>query len=99
MPAPARAVEYALDTHTMVARMVWQYRPTAAVFSPIMGSAQRLANGSTLVGFGAAGRVDEVQSDGTLLWSANLKSDGTAAGIAFYRAIRLASLYESARSP
>jgi hypothetical protein len=99
IPAPARAVEYALDTRGMVARMVWQYRPATAVISPIMGSAQRLSSGSTLVGFGAAGRVDEVQGDGVVVWSATLKSDATAAPIPFYRAIRIPSLYESARSP
>jgi hypothetical protein len=64
-----------------------------------MGSAQRLSSGSTLVGFGAAGRVDEVQGDGAVVWSATLKSDAIAAPIPFYRAIRIASLYESARSP
>ena len=98
VPAPARAVEYALDTRNMVARMVWQYQPAPPVISPIMGSAQRLSDGSTLVGFGAAGRVDEVGSDGVVRWSASLKLDASAQAIPFYRAIRLRSLYE-ARSP
>src|SRR5262249_14689975 len=71
-PGPARAVEYRLDTQAMVAQLVWQYRPANPVISPIMGSAQRLPGGGTLVGFGAAARVDEVQADGTVLWSANL---------------------------
>jgi len=92
VPTPARAVEYSLDTQSMIARMVWQYQPSA-VISPIMGSAQRLPNGATLVGFGAAGRVDEVAGDGSLVWSATLSSDN-AASIPFYRAVRLGSLYE-----
>ncbi|HEV8447840.1 MAG TPA: arylsulfotransferase family protein [Gemmatimonadaceae bacterium] len=98
VPAPARAVEYALDTRNMVARMVWQYQPSPPVISPIMGSAQRLADGSTLVGFGAAGQVDEVGSDGTVRWSASLRFDAAASAVPFYRAIRLRSLYE-AKSP
>jgi len=95
VPGPARAVEYSLDTQTMIARLVWQYRPSPAVISPIMGSAQRLADGTTLVGFGAAGRVDEVKGDGTVLWSATLTTDKTAAALPFYRALRIRSLYEA----
>jgi hypothetical protein len=93
-PAPARAVEYSLDTQTMMARMVWQYLPSGPVISPIMGSVQRLANGATLVGFGAAGRIDEVGSDGSVVWSATLRTDGVAGLLSFYRAVRLRSLYE-----
>lgn len=92
-PGPARAMEYSLDTQHMVARLVWQYRPSPAVISPIMGSAQRLADGSTLVGFGAAGRVDEVGNDGVVRWSANLTSDASSSAIPFYRALRVRSLY------
>jgi hypothetical protein len=95
VPGPARAVEYSLDTQSMIARLVWQYRPAPAVISPIMGSAQRLADGTTLVGFGAAGRVDEVKGDGTVLWSATLTSDKAAVALPFYRALRIRSLYEA----
>jgi arylsulfotransferase ASST len=93
VPAPARAVEYSLDAQNMVARLVWQYQPADAVISPIMGSVQRLPNGATLVGFGAAGRIDEVASDGRMIWSATLRSDA-ASSIPFYRAVRIGSLYE-----
>jgi hypothetical protein len=91
-PAPARAVEYALDTQTMVARMVWQYQPSVSVISPIMGSVQRLRSGATLVGFGSAGRVDEVAASGDVVWSATLRTD-VQATLPFYRAVRLRSLY------
>jgi hypothetical protein len=97
-PGPARAVEYSLDTKAMVARMVWQYRPTTTVISPIMGSAQRLPTGGTLVGFGAAGRVDEVGADGTVTWSAMLKTDAPSP-VPFYRALRLRSLYQYLDGP
>jgi hypothetical protein len=95
VPGPARAAEYSLDTQNMVARLVWEYRPSPPLVSPIMGSAQRLADGGTLVGFGAAGRVDEVANDGTVRWSATLRSDGAGGPLPFYRAVRLPSLYEA----
>jgi hypothetical protein len=58
-----------------------------------MGSVQRLTQSdATLIGFGAAGRVVEVARDGSVSWAATLSSsDG--APVAFYRAIRLVSLY------
>lgn len=93
-PAQSRAVEYSLDTSAMVARMVWEYRPQPSVASPIMGSAQRLASGNTLVGFGAAGRVAEVDGDGVAVWEGSLITDAGAAPIQFYRALRVPSLYE-----
>jgi hypothetical protein len=93
VPGPARAVEYALDPVGKTATLVWQYQPNPPIISPIMGSVQRLTQfDATLVGFGAAGRVVEVARDGSVTWAATLSlSDG--APVAFYRAIRLGSLY------
>ncbi len=48
----SRAVEYALDTATMTAELVWQYRHTPRVWASAMGSVQRLPNGNTLIGWG-----------------------------------------------
>jgi len=92
-PGPARAVEYALDPLGKTATLVWQYQPNPPIISPIMGSVQRLTRSeATLIGFGAAGRVVEVARDGSVSWAATLgSSDG--APVAFYRAIRLVSLY------
>jgi len=91
-PADARAVEYELDTQSMVARLVWQYQPTPPVVSPIMGSVQRLSSGNTLVGFGFAGRVDEVDPVGAVVAQETLV--GAAAGsLQFYRAVRIPSVY------
>jgi outer membrane protein assembly factor BamB len=96
VPGPARAVEYALDPLGKTATLVWQHQPNPAIISPIMGSVQRLTRSdATLIGFGAAGRVIEVAGDGSVSWSATLAStDG--APVAFYRAIRLVSLYSYA---
>lgn len=47
-----RIVEYALDEETMTAQLVWSYdRPGQEAVS--QGSAQRLSNGNTLIGWGA----------------------------------------------
>ncbi len=95
-PSNARAVEYALDTVTMVARLVWQYQPSPPVASPIMGSVQRLGSGNTVVGFGYAGRVDEVDRTGGALAQASLVGTG-GAGVQFYRAVKVPSLYRYQR--
>jgi len=93
--APARAVEYVLDPVNKVATLVWQYQPASPIISPIMGSVQRLRSGATLIGFGAAGRVVEVGPEGSVTWEARLtSSDGVP--VAFYRAIRMVSLYRYA---
>jgi Arylsulfotransferase (ASST) len=91
-PADARAVEYEVDTQAMVARLVWQYQPSPPVVSPIMGSVQRLANGNTVVGFGFAGRVDEVDRAGAVVAQEALVSS-VGGSIQFYRALRVPSLY------
>lgn len=95
-PPAARAVEYALDTLTMTARLVWEYRPNPLVVSPVMGSVQRLANGNTVVGFAIPGRVDEVDPSGHLVAQARLLT-GDGVPVEFYRALRVPSLYRYQR--
>jgi hypothetical protein len=87
----SRAVEYAIDTVHSTATMVWQYLPTPALFTPIVGSAQRLQNGNTVVGFGTAKQIDEVNANAQLLSRGMFVWKGAPA---FYRAIRLPSLYQ-----
>lgn len=95
-PPTSRAVEYALDTARKTATMVWQYSASPPIFNAFAGSAQRLANGNTLVAWILKGTVDEVRADGTLLSRATLE---TAPGrIATpYRVTRIKSLYGYAR--
>jgi hypothetical protein len=89
---PARAIEYALDVQATTATMVWEYRPSPAIISMSMGSVQRLDNGSTLVGFGGAGRVAEV-AGAAVAWSATLQTDAGGTPVPFYRAVGIHSLY------
>ncbi len=89
-PQTSRAVEYALDTVAHTATMVWQYLPQPAVFTAIVGSVVRLANGNTVVGFAFASQIDEVGPNGNLLARGKFSFSGAKE---FYRALRLPSLY------
>ena len=89
-PASARAVEYELDEVGMRAHLVWEFRPSPAVASPIMGSVQRLANGNTVIGFAIPARVIEVDGRGNVVSDAVLTDAGRP--VPFYRAIHIASL-------
>ena len=91
-PAESRAVEYRLDTVTMTATMVWEYRHRPPLVAPFVGSARRLGDGHTLVGFGALSRVVDVVPDGSVAWEGQLLINGQPAA-SFYRATRVLSLY------
>lgn len=91
LPVPhTRAVEYALDPVAKTATMVWQYLPNPPIFTPAVGSVQRLPNGHTLVGFGLAGVIHEVNAAAHLVATAGFTLNGSAS---FYRATRIQSLY------
>jgi len=91
LPAESRAVEYALDTTAMTATMVWEYRHVPAIYTPFVGSVQRLENGRTLIGWGSVGRATETGGDGEPPWEAEIRLDGNPAFV--YRVVRIASLY------
>jgi hypothetical protein len=90
-PPESRAVEYALDTNAKTATMVWQYRHSPALFTPVTGSVERLASGHTLVAFAWVGTVTEVDAGGNVVWEGTLVNDGKAAQT--YRIRSLPSLY------
>lgn len=91
-PAETRAVEYAIDVARGTATMVWQHHHSPALFTPFMGSAQRLRNGNTVVGFSTAGLIDEVDAQGGTAWQGALVVGGAPS--LFYRALRIAALDE-----
>lgn len=94
-PQASRAAEYAIDPLRKTATLVWQYAPEPPVFNTFTGSAQRLANGNTVVAWSTMGLVDEVSPSGALVSRAQISSaPGSPAGV--YRAIRIASLYHYA---
>ena len=64
-PEPvSRVVEYRIDDQDMTAELVWSHDDGR--FSPIMGSAERLDNGNTLIGWGQLPdpAITEVRPDG-----------------------------------
>lgn len=85
----SRAVEYRLDETAKTAQMVWEYRPDPALYGLALGFAQRLGNGNTLVCFGTAQRIIEVDASGTKRWDLEM----TEAGRNPYRAMAVESLY------
>ncbi|MDQ7024108.1 MAG: aryl-sulfate sulfotransferase [Anaerolineae bacterium] len=70
----SRAVEYELDQENRTATLVWSY--TDGRYSATMGSAQRLSNGNTLIGWGSApptgSSVSEVNADGEVVYALSL---------------------------
>jgi hypothetical protein len=90
-PPESRAVEYAIDPVAKTAKLVWQYRHSPPIFTEFVGSVERLGNGNTLVAFGAAGIVDEVDPQGNVVWEGKLQN-GAKPQLA-YRIRRLPNLY------
>jgi Arylsulfotransferase (ASST) len=91
-PPESRAAEYELDTVAKTARLVWEYRPNPAIYTPGGGAVQRLENGNTFIAFAQAGHAREVGPDGSVLWQADVTVDGKHANL--YRLVRIASLYQ-----
>jgi len=88
-PQLSRAVEYSLDETALTATLVWEYRPDPPLYGNALGFAQRLANGNTLVCFGPALRIIEVDAAGMKQWEITLEE----ASRPVYRAFRIDSLY------
>ena len=90
-PPESRAVEYKLDTTKMTATLVWEFHHSPPIYTQVVGSVERLQNGNTLVAFGLAGVVDEVDPQGDVMWEGRLRNAGNAK--LAYRIRRLPSVY------
>ncbi|MBI4548238.1 MAG: aryl-sulfate sulfotransferase [Ignavibacteriae bacterium] len=89
IPQESRAVEFRIDEATKTAEMVWEYRADPPLFANLQGSVQRLSNGNTLICFGTAQRIVEVDAIGTKLWELAIEEPGRNC----YRAFSVSSLY------
>jgi hypothetical protein len=92
----SRAVEYQLDTAAHSATKVWDFTHTPPYYTPFTGSAQRLANGNTFIGwtFGRPLVASEVAPSGMTVWEGTLNAPTDQIP---YRFTKIASLYEYVR--
>jgi hypothetical protein len=86
-PAESRAERYEVDEGQRTARLMHSYGAIPGVVTQIGGSVQNLPGGRTLVSFGTAGRVEEYDSSGRVVW----RIEGNAGYV--FRAQRIRSLY------
>ncbi|MBN2010951.1 aryl-sulfate sulfotransferase [candidate division KSB1 bacterium] len=93
-PRYSRAVEYKLDTLTMTAEKVWEYRHEPDRYTKWMGNVQRLENGNTVIGWSlnSLPKMTEVTSDGNIVYEANFLSNNTS-----YRVHRFACTAKAVR--
>jgi hypothetical protein len=88
-PPQSRAAEYRIDETNNIADLVWEYRPSPPLYAFALGFAQRLPNGNTLICFGTAQRIIEVEPAGRKRWEVAINDAQRYA----YRAIALETLY------
>lgn len=86
-PNQSRAERYVLDERARSARLVRSYGSGPGVVTLIGGSVQDLPDDRTLVSFGTAGRVEEYDASGRVVW----RIDGNPGYV--FRAQRIRSLY------
>ncbi len=92
-PSVSRAVEYRLDAGAHTAAMVFQFRHSPSIYTSFTGSAQRFANGNTMIGytFGSPTLVaTEVTPAGAVVYEGTLVSGGSQTP---YRFTKIRSLY------
>ena len=86
-PTSSRAERYVYDESLRTARLVGSYGPNPPAVSQTGGSAQDLPGGRTLVSLGPAGRVEEYDKSGRMMWHI----EGNPGYV--FRAQRILSLY------
>jgi len=86
-PGESRAERYTMDEAARTARLAHSYSSIPGVVTQIGGSVQDLSAGRTLVSFGTAGRVEEYDAAGRVMWAIV----GNAGYV--FRAQRIRSLY------
>ncbi len=86
-PGESRSERYTLDEATRTARLAHSYGAVPGALTQIGGSVQSLSGGRILVSFGTAGRVEEYDASGRVMW----RIEGHAGYV--FRAQRIRSLY------
>jgi hypothetical protein len=83
----SRAERYTLDPDRREAHLVGSYGPVGSVTAQLGGTTQDLPDGHSLVSFGTAGRVEEYDASGAIVW----QIEGNPGYV--FRAQRIRSLY------
>ncbi len=86
--ARSRALELAIDPVAKTAEVVWEWRDEE-LWAPIMGDANRLPNGNTLVTDPWGGRLIEVNPSGDKVWEMVMKHPLAYRYHNFYKAERI----------
>lgn len=86
-PEESRAESYVINAVARTATLAGDYGSAPPVWTRTGGSVQRLPGNRTLASFGAAGRVEEYDASGKVVW----KLDGNPGYV--FRAQRIRSLY------
>lgn len=60
--------EFSLDDEARKLTQVWSYSPESGHYGEYAGEALRLPSGDTLIGFGTDGAIQEVTSEGEVVW-------------------------------
>jgi outer membrane protein assembly factor BamB len=68
----SRAIEIAFDPDAGHAEIVWEYRGPTLFYSDVMGDADRLPNGNTLITDATNGRIVEVTEGQATVWEYEL---------------------------
>ncbi|WP_457207729.1 aryl-sulfate sulfotransferase [Nocardioides sp. P5_C9_2] len=92
----SRAVEYELDEDAGTATLVWEHAPTdpssgRPFFGEFTGSAFRMPNGNTLIGWGnnvAETTASEVDAAGRVVWTLQNPDDGAGNPVPNYGSYR-----------
>jgi hypothetical protein len=77
----SRAVEYEIDEMNLTAKKVWEFNPDPLIFAASAGSAQRLSNGNTIMGWGNSNAVvpkrdiTEVDAQGNVVFEVALPAN------------------------
>jgi len=83
----SRVLEFSIDPINFTATQIWEYVPDDPFVAFVMGNANRLENGNTLINFGLAAAIQEVDESGELLWDFRV-------GVSNYRAYKVPYLNE-----
>lgn len=72
-----RVVEYKIDTEANTAEKIWEYWHDPKLWAWWMGSAQRLENGNTVIGWAVDGlpAVTEIDSNGNVLYEGDFEEN------------------------